>query len=271
MKQLRIAVAGVGGRMGRTLVQAVTESDGLVLGAATERSESSLIGTDAGELAGVGRLGVPVQADLAKATDAFDCLIDFTAPAATLRHLGICRAAGRQAVIGTTGLSAEQKAGIAAAAQEIAIVLAPNMSIGVNLCFKLLDIAARVLGDEVDIEIIEAHHRHKVDAPSGTALRMGEVVASALGRNLDEVAVYGRQGQIGARERRTIGFETIRAGDVVGEHSVWFAAEGERVEIAHKASSRMTFAKGAVRAARWLDSRAKGLYDMQDVLGLRGL
>ena len=269
MKELRIAVAGVGGRMGRTLVQAVTEAEGLVLGVATERPDSGLIGVDAGELAGVGRLGVPVGADLAEVTGAFDCLIDFTAPLATLRHLSVCRAAGRQAVIGTTGFSAEQRAEIGTAAQGTAIVLAPNMSIGVNLCFKLLDIAAKVLGDEVDIEIIEAHHRHKVDAPSGTALRMGEVVAAALGRDLAEVAVYGRQGQTGARERRTIGFETIRAGDVVGEHSVWFAGDGERVEIAHKASSRMTFAKGAVRAARWLDGRATGLYDMQDVLGLR--
>ena len=270
MTPMRIAVAGVGGRMGRTLVQAVTETDGLVLGAATERPDSGLIGTDAGELAGLGRLGVRVGADLAEVTDAFDCLIDFTAPAATLHHLAICRNAGRRAVVGTTGFSAGQRAEIAAAAQDIGVVFAPNMSVGVNLCFKLLDIAARVLGDEVDIEIIEAHHRHKVDAPSGTALRMGEVVAAALGRDLAEVAVYGRQGQTGARERRTIGFETIRAGDVVGEHSVWFAGEGERVEIAHKASSRMTFAKGAVRAARWLGEKTSGLYDMQDVLGLRG-
>ena len=172
-------------------------------------------------------------------------------------------------VIGTTGLDADQRAAIAAAGQEIGIVFAPNMSVGVNLCFKLLDIAARVLGDDVDIEIIEAHHRHKVDAPSGTALRMGEVVAAALGRDLKDCAVYGREGHTGARERRTIGFETIRAGDVVGEHSVWFAADGERVEIAHKASSRMNFAKGAVRAAHWLGSRGPGVFDMQDVLGLR--
>lgn len=269
MTEIRIAVAGVGGRMGRTLVQAVTEADGLTLGAATERPGSSLIGTDAGELAGVGTLGVPVGSDLARVGDAFDCLIDFTAPVATLHHLEICRVAGCNLVIGTTGFTGDQRGQIAAAARDIGIVFAPNMSVGVNLCFKLLDIAARVLGDEVDVEIVEAHHRHKVDAPSGTALRMGEVVAAALGRDLAEVAVYGRQGQTGARERRTIGFETIRAGDVVGEHSVWFAGEGERVEIVHKASSRMTFAKGAVRAAGWLGSRGAGLYDMQDVLGLR--
>jgi 4-hydroxy-tetrahydrodipicolinate reductase len=271
MNMMRVAVAGVGGRMGRTLVQAVTESQGLVLGAASERPDSGLLGVDAGELAGVGRLGVAVGSDLKRAVDAFDVLIDFTAPAATLRHLEICRANGRRMVIGTTGLTAEQRSSIAAAGGDIAIVLAPNMSVGVNLCFKLLDIAARVLGDEVDIEIIEAHHRHKVDAPSGTALRMGEVVAAALGRDLAEVAVYGRQGQTGARQRCTIGFETIRAGDVVGEHTVWFAGDGERVEIAHKASSRMTFAKGAVRAAGWLKDREWGLFDMQDVLGLRGM
>ena len=269
MSVIRCAVAGAGGRMGRTLVQAVTETEGLVLGAATERPGSSLIGADAGELAGVGRLGVSVVSDLATVSGDFDLLIDFTSPAATMAHLALCRAAGKGMVIGTTGLDADQRAAIAAAGTEIGIVFAPNMSVGVNLCLKLLDIAARVLGDEVDIEIIEAHHRHKVDAPSGTALRMGEVVAAALGRDLQEVAVYGRQGHTGVRERRTIGFETIRAGDVVGEHSVWFAADGERVEIAHKASSRMTFAKGAARAACWLGGRGPGLFDMQDVLGLR--
>ncbi|MBK1724447.1 4-hydroxy-tetrahydrodipicolinate reductase [Thiocystis violacea] len=268
MTDIRIAIAGAGGRMGRTLVQAVTESEGLRLGAATERAGSSLIGTDAGELAGVGELGVALVANLADVIPHFDVLIDFTAPAATLANLELCRSAGKRMVIGTTGLDATQRAVIAAAGEEIGIVFAPNMSVGVNLCFKLLDIAARVLGDEVDIEIIEAHHRHKVDAPSGTALRMGEVIADALGRDLKEVAVYGREGHTGARERQTIGFETIRAGDVVGEHSVWFAAEGERVEIAHKASSRMTFARGAARAARWIAERDSGQFDMQDVLGL---
>ncbi|GAB0149684.1 MULTISPECIES: 4-hydroxy-tetrahydrodipicolinate reductase [Marichromatium] len=269
MTDIRIAVAGAGGRMGRALVQAVTEAEGVVLGAATERAGSSLLGTDAGELAGVGALGVTLVAELATVLDDFDVLIDFTAPAATLAHLELCRGAGKRMVIGTTGFDEAGRAAIAAAAESIGIVFAPNMSVGVNLTFKLLDIAARVLGDEVDIEIIEAHHRHKVDAPSGTALRMGEVVAEALGRDLDEVAVYGREGHTGARERRTIGFETIRAGDVVGEHSVWFAAEGERVEIAHKASSRMTFASGAVRAAGWIGARSRGQFDMQDVLGLR--
>ena len=265
---IRIAVAGVGGRMGRTLVQAIALAEGVELSAATERPDSTLLGTDAGELAGVGRLGVSVAPDLGQDAGDFDLLIDFTAPESTLSNLAVCRRYGKKMVIGTTGLSQTQRQQIVAAGAEIAIVFAPNMSVGVNLCFKLLEIAARVMGDDVDIEIIEAHHRHKVDAPSGTALRMGEVVASALGRNLAEVAVYGRQGHTGPRDAKTIGFETIRAGDVVGEHSVWFATEGERVEIVHKASSRMTFARGAVRAAKWLEDRDTGLYDMQNVLGI---
>jgi len=271
MTNIAIAVAGAGGRMGRTLIQAVTQAEGLGLGAATEQPGNSLLGADAGELAGVGRLGVEVSADLEPVLDRFGVLIDFTSPAATMRHLALCRRAGKAMVIGTTGLDAVQRAAIAAAGEGIGIVFAPNMSVGVNLCLKLLDVAARVLRDTVDVEIIEAHHRHKVDAPSGTALRMGEVIAQALGRDLKEVAVYGREGHTGARARPTIGFETIRAGDVVGEHTVWFAAEGERVEISHKASSRMTFAGGAVRAARWIAGKGNGLYDMQDVLGLREL
>ena len=269
MTDVRIAVVGAGGRMGRMLVQAVVEAEGLRLAVATEQAGSSLLGADAGELAGVGRLDVPLVEDLSSVLDAFDVLIDFTSPAATMAHLELCRSAGKRMVIGTTGLDEPQRAAITSAGETIGIVFAPNMSIGVNLCFKLLDMAARVLGDEVDIEIIEAHHRHKVDAPSGTALRMGEVIAEALGRDLKEVAVYGREGHTGARERRTIGFETIRAGDVVGEHSVWFAADGERIEIAHKASNRMTFARGAARAARWIAGREHGRFDMQDVLGLR--
>ncbi|MCW8908119.1 MAG: 4-hydroxy-tetrahydrodipicolinate reductase [Sedimenticola sp.] len=266
---IRIAVVGAAGRMGKTLIQAVTEAEGFTLGAATERPDSSLIGADAGELAGVGRLGVPIQDGLEKVTDEFDVLIDFTSPTVTLQHLAVCVEKGKRMVIGTTGFSDEQKAALEAAAEKTALILAPNMSVGVNLCFKLLDLAARVLGDEVDIEVIEAHHRHKVDAPSGTALRMGEVVANALGRDLKQCAVYGREGITGERDRQTIGFETIRAGDVVGDHTVLFAAMGERVEITHKASSRMTFANGAVRGAGWLMERDKGLYDMQDVLGLR--
>ncbi|MET0027066.1 MAG: 4-hydroxy-tetrahydrodipicolinate reductase [Candidatus Thiodiazotropha sp.] len=265
----RVAVVGAGGRMGRSLVQAVHETAGLTLGAATERPASSLLGADAGELAGVGKLGVTLVEDLAQVAGDFDVVIDFTSPQATLQHLEVCRANGKSLVIGTTGLDASQKDILKSAAEQITIVFAPNMSVGVNLCFKLLETAARVLGDEADIEIIEAHHRHKVDAPSGTALRMGEVVAETLGRDLKDCAVYGREGHTGPRDRATIGFETIRAGDVVGEHSVWFAMDGERIEIAHKATSRMNFARGAVRAAAWVVGRDAGLFDMQDVLGLR--
>ena len=265
----RIAVLGAAGRMGKALIEAVQQAPGAALAAAVDRPDSSLIGADAGELAGVGRLGVALVGDLASVVDAFDVLIDFTHPTVTLKNLEICRQAGKAMVIGTTGFSVEEKQRLAEAAREIPIVFAANFSVGVNLCLKLLDTAARVLGDDVDIEIIEAHHRHKVDAPSGTALRMGEVVANALGRDLQKVAVYGREGQTGARARETIGFATVRAGDVVGDHTVLFAAEGERVEITHKASSRMTFAKGAVRSALWLEGRAPALYDMQDVLELR--
>jgi 4-hydroxy-tetrahydrodipicolinate reductase len=266
---MRVAVVGAAGRMGKNLIEAVGMTKGLELTAATEHPDSSLIGADAGEVAGVGKLGVTIAADLNAVVNDFDVVIDFTGLAPTLNHLSICREHGKKIVIGTTGFDDAQKAQIADASKEIGVVFAPNMSVGVNLCFKLLDMAARVMGDDCDIEIIEAHHRHKLDAPSGTAVRMGEVVADALGRDLSKVAVYGREGQTGERERETIGFETIRAGDVVGEHTVWFATEGERVEITHKASSRMTFAKGAARAAAWLESKDAGLFDMQDVLGLR--
>lgn len=265
---IKIAVTGAAGRMGKTLIEAVTEADGMTLGAAIERPESSVISIDAGELAGVGTLGIPLVDSIQAAGD-FDVLIDFTAPVATMANLAFCRTHKRAMVIGTTGLSDEQKAEIASAGNEVGIVFAPNMSVGVNLSLKLLEMAAKVLGDSVDIEIIEAHHRDKVDAPSGTALRMGEVVADVLGRDLKECAVYGREGRTGARERKTIGFETIRAGDIVGEHTVMFVGNGERVEVTHKASSRMTFAGGAVRAAQWLQGREAGYYDMQDVLDLK--
>ena len=264
----RIAVMGAAGRMGKILIEAVGQAEGAKLTAAVDRPDSSLIGADAGELAAQGKIGVTLAGDLNAVLDQFDVLIDFTHPSVTLKNLEICRRAGKAMVIGTTGFSPEERQQLEAAAQEIPIVFAANYSVGVNLCLKLLDTAARVLGDDVDIEIIEAHHRHKVDAPSGTALRMGEVVANALGRDLQKVAVYGREGQTGARERETIGFATVRAGDVVGDHTVLFAADGERVEITHKASSRMTFATGAVRAALWLQTQPAGLYDMQDVLGL---
>jgi 4-hydroxy-tetrahydrodipicolinate reductase len=265
---IRIAITGAAGRMGRTLVEAIEAADGVVLAAAIERPDSSFIGADAGELAGIGRNDVRIAGSLNDVIDHFDVLIDFSSPAATARNAGVCAAAGRAMVVGTTGLDAAQLQQIEQAACLAPLCMASNFSTGVNLCFRLLDIAARVLGDQVDIEIVEAHHRHKVDAPSGTALSMGKVVAQALGRDLQQVAVYGREGQTGARARDTIGFATIRAGDIVGDHTVIFAADGERVEISHKASSRMAFARGAVRAALWLPARAPGLYDMQDVLGL---
>ncbi|SEI80927.1 dihydrodipicolinate reductase [Azotobacter beijerinckii] len=265
----RIAVMGAAGRMGKALIEAARQAPAARLAAAVGRPGSTLVGVDAGELAGLGRIGVALSGDLATVLDEFDVLIDFTHPTVTLRNLELCRRAGKAMVIGTTGFSVEERQQLSAAAREIPIVFAANFSVGVNLCLKLLDTAARVLGEDADIEIIEAHHRHKVDAPSGTALRMGEVVASALGRDLEKVAVYGREGQTGARERETIGFATVRAGDIVGDHTVLFAADGERVEITHKASSRMTFAKGAVRAALWLEGRVPALYDMQDVLALR--
>lgn len=267
---VRVAVTGVAGRMGRTLVEAIGAAQGLQLTAAIEREQSAAIGSDVGTLVGVGALGVSVVADLATVTADFDVLIDFSVPQATLANLAVCASAGRHMIIGTTGFSAAQQAQIDAAAQTIAICKASNFSTGVNLCFKLLELAAQVVGEDSDIEIYEAHHRDKVDAPSGTALSMGEVIATTLGRDLAKVAVYGREGQTGARARDTIGFATVRAGDIVGDHTVTFAAEGERIEITHKASSRMSFARGAVRAASWLATQPAGLYDMQDVLGLRG-
>jgi len=251
------------------LIKAAALADHAELTAAISRPESLAIGKDAGELAGISSLGIQVADDLAAVVDQFDVLIDFTRPEASLNYIEICRQAGKKVVIGTTGYSDAQKAQIAEAAKDIAMVMAPNFSVGVNLSLKLLEMTAKVMGDYTDIEVIEAHHRHKVDAPSGTALRMGEVVASALGRDLKDCAIYGREGDTGERERKTIGFSTIRAGDIVGEHTVMFADEGERVEITHKATSRMTFANGAVRAAVWLEGKTSGLFDMQDVLGLK--
>lgn len=266
---LRIAIAGAAGRMGRNLLSAVCSDPGVMLGAATLRSGHAMLGRDAGALLeGAPDTGVTLEDDLATVLQDFDVLIDFTSPDSTMHHLQHCVAEGRRLVIGTTGFSEEQKAAIRQAAEQTAIVFAPNMSVGVNLCFRLLETAAGILGDEVDVEIIEAHHRHKKDAPSGTALHMGEVVAGALGRRLEDCAVYGRQGVTGERDRQTIGFETIRAGDIVGDHTVLFAGDGERIEITHKSSSRMTYARGSVRAARWLAERDSGLFDMQDVLGL---
>ena len=265
---LRIAIAGASGRMGRTLLEAVSRHSGMRLGAASTVPGDPALGVDAGALCGAPLQQVILVSDLSTELDKFDVLIDFTTPEATMAHLALCAVHGKKLVIGTTGLSEEQKAHVAAAGEHTAVVMAPNMSVGVNLCFKLLELAARVIGEDSDIEIVEAHHRHKKDAPSGTALGMGEVVARTLGRELSECAVYGREGQTGERDRQTIGFATIRAGDIVGDHTVIFAGEGERVEITHKAGNRMNFAAGAVRAALWLQNRERGLYNMQDVLGL---
>jgi len=268
---IRVAVVGASGRMGLCLIKAAELAQTTTLSAAVSRAASAAIGKDAGDLAGIGTLDISVSDDLEKLLDQFDVLIDFTRPEPSMQYIELCRKAGKKIVIGTTGYTDAQKNQIAAAAKDIAIVIAPNMSVGVNLSLKLLEMTAKVMGDYTDIEVIEAHHRHKVDAPSGTALRMGEVVADALGRDLKDCAIYGREGDTGERERKTIGFSTIRAGDIVGEHTVMFADEGERVEITHKATSRMTFANGAVRAAVWLEGQQNGLYDMQDVLGLKAL
>lgn len=267
---LKIGIVGAGGRMGRNLIQAVHQFKGVELTAAFERAGSSLIGADAGELVGLGNLGVAIKATLVENPN-FDLLIDFTRPEGTLEHIAFCVANHKKMVIGTTGFDDAGKQAIKAAAEKISIVFASNYSVGVNLVFKLLEKAAKVMGDYCDIEVIEAHHRHKVDAPSGTALSMGEHIAKTLGRDLKTHGVFERNGITGERKRDEIGFATIRAGGVVGEHSVWFADEGERVEIAHKASSRMTFANGAVRAAKWLESKQTGLFDMTDVLDLNNL
>jgi 4-hydroxy-tetrahydrodipicolinate reductase len=268
MGKIKISIAGIGGRMGRTLLESVNQAEDMVLHAALEHGSSKLLGRDAGELFGA-PCGVKISSDVEAALKGADVLIDFTRPEGTLHHLEICRKLGVNMVIGTTGFNAQQKAQLGAAGKDIGIVFAPNMSVGVNLVFKLLETASRVLSQGYDIEIIEAHHRHKVDAPSGTALGMGEVIAKTLGRDLEKCAVYGREGVIGERDPSTIGFATVRGGDIVGDHTVMFAGTGERIEITHKASSRATFALGALRAARFLQEHPAGMYDMQDVLGLK--
>lgn len=268
MKQVNVAVAGASGRMGRMLIEAALGDDGVALAAAFDRPGEAFIGRDAGESIGA-ESGILIGVDARAAIASSDCVIDFTRPEGTLAHLALARELGCGMVIGTTGFSAEHKAEIAAAAAHIPIVFAPNMAVGVNAVFRLLEVAAGILSEGYDVEIIEAHHRFKVDAPSGTALRMGEVVANALGRTLEDCAIYGREGVTGERDARTIGFSTIRGGDVVGDHTVLFAGLGERIEITHKSGSRMPYATGAMRAARFLQGRSSGLFDMQDVLGLR--
>ncbi|MDM0019798.1 4-hydroxy-tetrahydrodipicolinate reductase [Variovorax sp. J22R187] len=264
----RIAIAGASGRMGHMLVEAVREAPDCRLVGALDVAGSAAIGSDAAAFLGI-TSGVPIVSDLRAGLADAQVLIDFTRPEGTLAHMAVCRELGVQMVIGTTGFSDAQKAGIAEAAKDIAIMLAPNMSVGVNVTLKLLEMAAKALATGYDIEIIEAHHRHKVDAPSGTALKMGEVIADALGRDLKECAVYAREGITGERDPSTIGFSAIRGGDIVGDHTVLFAGIGERIEISHKSSSRATYAQGSLRAVRFLAGQKAGLFDMFDVLGLR--
>ena len=269
MSELNIAVAGASGRMGRILIEAIAQAPGVRLAGALDVAGAPGIGQDAAAFLGK-PAGVAIESGLATALADAAFLIDFTRPEGTLKHLAYCAEHGIKMIIGTTGFDDAGKAAIAAAAQKTAIVFAPNMSVGVNVTLKLLELAAKSLSEGYDIEIVEAHHRHKVDAPSGTALKMGEVVAAALGRDLKQCAVYGREGVTGERDPSTIGFATIRGGDIVGDHTVLFAGIGERIEISHKSSSRVTYAHGALRAARFLADKPHGLFDMQDVLALKG-
>lgn len=263
-----ICVAGASGRMGRMLVEAILNADDCTLTGALDVPGSPALGTDPAAFLGKDS-GVRITADLAQGLQGADCLIDFTRPEGTLAHLKVCEQLGVKLVIGTTGFTDAQKTEIADAAQRVAVVMAPNMSVGVNVTLKLLQMAAKAMSTGYDIEIIEAHHRHKVDAPSGTALKMGEVIAEALGRDLKDCAVYAREGVTGERDPSSIGFATIRGGDIVGDHTVLFAGTGERIEVTHKSSSRVTYAQGSLRAVRYLSGQPAGLFDMFDVLGLR--
>ncbi|MEZ9229768.1 4-hydroxy-tetrahydrodipicolinate reductase [Vibrio amylolyticus] len=265
---VRVAIAGAAGRMGRNLVKATYLNQDAKVASGSERPESSLIGVDLGELCGEGKFDVATVESLERSIEEYDVIIDFTAPVNTLANIELCKKYGKKIIIGTTGFSESEKKLIDEAAKEIAIVMAPNYSVGVNLVFKLLEKAAKVMGDYCDVEIVEAHHRHKVDAPSGTAIGMGEAIAGAMGNDLNDVAVWSREGITGERTKDEIGFATIRAGDIIGEHTAMFADIGERVEITHKATDRMTFANGAVKAAVWLNERPAGFYTMVDVLGL---
>ena len=265
---MKIAIAGATGRMGKMLIEAVLNCSDAELVGALEHESCPLLGEDAGAFLGK-KTGVAITSDVTKALTGAEFLVDFTRPEGTMAHLAVAQKTGSKMIIGTTGLSAQQLEELKLASKKLAIVFAPNMSVGVNVTFKLLEVAAKMLSEGYDIEVIEAHHRHKVDAPSGTALRMGEVIAGALGEKLDDVAVYAREGHTGERKQGSIGFATIRGGDIVGDHTVLFAGEGERIEISHKSSSRQSYAQGSLRAARFLKTQQTGLFDMQDVLGLR--
>lgn len=265
---MNVAIVGAAGRMGGRLIHSVLETDGLELTGAVERPGHPQIGFDAGLVAGAGELGVKIVDDLATAMAAADVLIDFTFPDVTLGNLEVCAGLNKMLVSGSTGFTPEQKAQVAKHAEQIPVVLAPNMSVGVNACFKLLKEAAQILGDDFDVEVVELHHNKKKDSPSGTAVRMGEVVAESLGRDYNQVANYHREGMCGERSKEEIGMQTVRGGDIVGEHTVYFIGMGERIEISHRAMSRDMFARGATRACLWLDGKTPGLYDMQDVLEL---
>ncbi|MBV8666519.1 MAG: 4-hydroxy-tetrahydrodipicolinate reductase [Burkholderiaceae bacterium] len=268
MNPMKIAIAGASGRMGRMLVEQVLAADDATLAGALDVAQAPAIGVDAGLFAGR-TTGIKIESDLATGLAGAEYLIDFTRPEGTLKHLAYCAEHGIKVIIGTTGFDAAGKTAIAEAAKRTAIVFAPNMSVGVNVTMKLLELAAKSFSEGYDIEIVEAHHRHKIDAPSGTALKMGEVIADALGRKLDDVAVYAREGVTGERDPSSIGFATVRGGDIIGDHTVLFAGIGERIEISHKSSSRVSYALGSLRAARYLRDKQTGLYDMQDVLGLK--
>lgn len=267
-KTINVGVIGAGGRMGRMLIEAVNDNPQTTLNAAIERQGSSLVGADAGEVAAIGRLNVQIVDDLKSVVDDIDVLIDFSLPDATEQNMQICAEHSVAMVIGTTGFNEQQEQVLAKASEQVAIVYAGNYSTGVNLSLKLLGMAAKAFGADADVEVIEAHHKHKIDAPSGTAYMMAEAVAEARGQNLKDVAIYGREGQTGEREAGTIGIHAIRGGEIIGDHTVMFIADGEVVEITHRARARMTFAAGAVRAATWIIQQSAGQYNMQDVLGL---
>lgn len=268
MSAVRLAVAGAGGRMGRALIEAGASTPGVSIAAALDIPGTACIGRDAGEFA-AGARGVTIGSDIAAAVAACDILVDFTRPEGTLAHLAACRSAGRKIIVGTTGFDASQLAAIRAASKDIAIVLAPSFSIGMNVTMKLVEMASKTLGADYDVEVFEVHHKHKVDAPSGTALKLGEIAAKARGQDFGAAGVFARHGLTGERKPGTIGFSVARGGDIIGDHTVLFAGTGERVEVTHRSSSRATYAQGAMRSALWLASKPPGLYDMQDVLGLR--
>ena len=266
---IKLGICGAAGRMGKTILEVCKNIKDVKICAAIEHPDSPYIGHDAGEVAGIGNLGVQITDSISSSSNKVDVFIDFTLADSVIQNINECESLGCSMVIGTTGLNDEAKARIQSAAKNISIVFAPNMSIGVNLCFRLLEVAASTIGKDADVEIVEAHHRDKKDAPSGTAIRMGEIIASTTDRDLKDCAIYGREGTSESRDKNSIGFETIRAGDIIGDHTVIFATTGERIEISHKATSRKNFANGAVRAALWLADKDKGLFDMQDVISLK--